>query len=256
VGGDAGQNSVTPRDAGARRRGSARKRFRPSLLSTLQAHRIRLWLALAGKGLLRLKVEVEGLEHVPAGEPLILAAAPHRNWIDPFLLLSVMPATPRLYFVGAAHVFSNERWKRLAIDLAGGMVPVSTSGRGQPNREAIELSLAILGVGNRVGIFPEGWVKGSASEVEPLRRGVAFLSEHSQCRVLPIGLAGTMELWRGKTLRVRIAPPLDALPAGATRAEEREYADQLREVLQQSLPPPPPEPASGKKPWRWLTKLM
>jgi hypothetical protein len=51
------------------------ERFRPTLWSALQARRIKLWLTLVGKGLLRFNIEVEGLELVPQGEPLIVAAA-------------------------------------------------------------------------------------------------------------------------------------------------------------------------------------
>src|SRR5215218_3505469 len=85
--------------AGDRSRG---ERFRPTLWSALQARRIRLWLTLVARGLLRLSIEVEGLELVPRGESLIVAAAPHRNWIDPFLILQVMPPVPRTYFLAAA----------------------------------------------------------------------------------------------------------------------------------------------------------
>ena len=90
----------------------------------------------------------------------------------------------------------------------------------------------------------------------PLRRGVAFISQHSGCRVLPIALGGTTDLWRGKTLRVRIAPPLDALPQGANRQEEQIYVENLRVVLQDALPLEPAEPPDGKKPWRWLTRIL
>jgi 1-acyl-sn-glycerol-3-phosphate acyltransferase len=239
-------------------REAAHRRYRPSFLSTLQAWRIRLWLALVGKRILRLNIEVVGLEHVPPGEPLIVAAAPHRSWIDPFVLLLVLPPTPRLYFVGSADASRNSWWKRAAIDFAGGMVPVSTAATGQKkfNRDGLELSLAILAAGNRVGIFPEGWAAGAAADVEPLRRGVAFLSQQSGRRVLPVALAGTKELWRGKTLRVRIAPPVDALAHGASRQDEQAYVDRLRDVLHAVLPPPPPDPGSDKKPWRWLTELL
>src|SRR5512134_4001492 len=68
---------------GNRSQGGANvRRFRPTLWSALQARRIKLWLALVGLGLFRFKIEVEGLEHMPRGEPLIIAAAPHRNWVD------------------------------------------------------------------------------------------------------------------------------------------------------------------------------
>jgi 1-acyl-sn-glycerol-3-phosphate acyltransferase len=229
-------------------------RFQPSFWSALQARRIKLWLALVARWLFRFKVEVEGLEHVPAGEPVIVAAAPHRGWIDPFLILSVLPPLPRTYFLAAADTAGQRWWKRFLIGLAGGMVPVAT--RGQFNRDGLELSLAILKQGNRIGIFPEGWEDKPDPEVMPLKRGVAFISEHSGRRVLPVALAGAKELWRGKTLRVRIAPPLDALPAGADRNEEQAYVDHLRAVLQESVPAEPPDPPDGKKPWRWLTRML
>jgi 1-acyl-sn-glycerol-3-phosphate acyltransferase len=241
----------------AEKRGDDRSRagrFRPTVWSALQARRIKLWLALVGTGLLRLNIEVQGLEHVPRGEPLIVAAAPHRNWIDPLLILRVLPPLPRTYFLAAADTTGNQWWKRVLIGLAGGMVPVAT--RGQLNRDGLELALAILAQGNRVGIFPEGWGPKPDPEIMPLKRGVAFISEHSGCRVLPVALAGTTDLWRGKTLRVRIAPPLTALPPGANRHEEQTYVDDLRAILQDALPPEPPEPADGKKPWRWLTRAL
>ena len=48
--------------------------------------------------------------------------------------------------------------------------------------------------------------------------------------MLPVALAGTTDLWRGKTLRVRIAPPLDALPLGpiATRSRPTSMACERR----------------------------
>jgi 1-acyl-sn-glycerol-3-phosphate acyltransferase len=142
----------------------------------------------------------------------------------------------------------------MLIELAGGMVPVAT--RGQLNRDGLELALGILERGNRVGIFPEGWGAKPDPEIMPLKRGVAFISEHSGRRVLPVALAGTTDLWRGKTLRVRIAPPLDALPPGANRQEEQAYVDNLRVVLLAAVPPEPEEPSDGRKPWRWLTRVL
>ena len=229
------------------------RRFRPTLWSALQARRIKLWLTLLGKGLFRFRIDVEGLQHIPAGEPLIVAAAPHRNWIDPLLILSVLPPLPRNYFLSAVGVRSDQRWRQALLHIAGGMVPVERT--GQLNREGLALALRILAQGNRVGIFPEGWEATTDPAILPLKRGVAFLSEHSGRRVLPVSLAGTSELWRGKTLRVRIAPPLPALAAGANRVEAQVFVDRLRAVLQVVAPPPPPEPADGQKPWLWLTKV-
>jgi 1-acyl-sn-glycerol-3-phosphate acyltransferase len=251
-----GEETDSPTSLGEKRGDDRRhaERFRPTVWSALQARRISLWLTLVGKGLLRFNIEVEGLQHVPRGEPLIVAGAPHRNWIDPFLILQVLPPLPRTYFLAAADTTGNRWWKRMVIELAGGMVPVAT--RGQLNRDGLELALGILERGNRVGIFPEGWGSKPDPEIMPLKRGVAFISQHSGRRVLPVALAGATDLWRGKTLRVRIAPPLDALPPGANRHEEQAYVDGLRAVLLAAVPPEPEEPSDGRKPWRWLTRAL
>lgn len=251
------QSATASEDVNERRANSAnqRGRFRANWFSAFQAWRIRLWLTLVGKGLLRLKLEVEGLEYVPDGEPLIVAAAPHRSWIDPFLILLALPPLPRLYFVAASDTAGARWWKTLAVNIAGGMAPVST--KGGLNRDGLETSLAILEGGNRLGIFPEGWGNNTAPfEVLPLKRGVAFLSEHSGRRVLPIGLSGTADLYRGATLRVRVAPPLAALPPGADRNQEQRFVGELQEVLRASMPAPPSDSPSGKKPWRWLRRML
>ena len=230
--------------------------FRSTLASQVQARVVRRLLLVIGRGIFRLRFEFRGLEHVPTGEPLIVAAAPHRNWIDPFLIVMALPVGPRIYFLGSAEGMFNRWWKRTVLWAVGGVIPVST--QGQLNREGLETSLQILAADQRLGLFPEGWNQESKppDEIQPIRRGVAFLAERSARRVLPIGLAGTQELWRGKTLRLQVGEPLDPPPAGATRAEETTYAERLAEALRAVLPPLPPEPSNGHKPWPWLTRLL
>lgn len=222
----------------------------------LQARLSRRILRLLGHGLFRLRFEFRGLEHVPRGEPLIVAAAPHRNWIDPFLIVIALPPEPRVYFLGSAEGMFNTWWKRAVIAALGGVVPVSTA--GHLNREGLETSLRILATDRRLGLFPEGWQQEAKppDEIQPIRRGVAFLAERSGRRVLPIGLAGSQELWRGKMLRLQVGPPLDPPPPRADRATENAYAQRLTEALRAALPPLPPEPRDGRKPWPWLTRLL
>jgi 1-acyl-sn-glycerol-3-phosphate acyltransferase len=213
-------------------------------------------LLVLGRGLFRLRFENEGLQYVPRGEPLIVAAAPHRNWIDPFLVVMALPPEPRIVYLGSAEGMFSTWWKRLVLVVIGGVVPVSTT--GQLNRHALDTSLAILAQGRSLGLMPEGWdQEGEPPDVvQPIKRGVVFLASHSGRRVLPIGLAGTQELWRGKTLRLRVAPPLDPPPSGADRATETAFVEQLTRALVEALPPLPPEPTNGRKPWPWLTRLL
>lgn len=244
---------ATPQPATGR---PPRRTHNPSLVSRIQARVGRRLLRFIGQTLFGFKFQIEGLEHVPPGEPVIVAGGPHRGWIDSFLILIALPASPRINYLGSAQAMFNRRWKRVILNLMGGVVPVSSL--GQLNREGLETSLAILNGGNSLGLFPEGWGHhhDDPLTVSEFKRGVAFLSQRSGRRVLPVGLTGTQQLWRGKTLSLRVGPPLDALDPAAGKAEQQDYANQLRAAVQAAMPLPPTEPAGDPRPWQWLSGLL
>jgi 1-acyl-sn-glycerol-3-phosphate acyltransferase len=205
-----------------------------------------------GERLFGFRIEVQGREHVPRGEPLLVAGGPHRNWVDGFLLIIALPAWPRLWFLASEFVVATW-WKRLIVRLAGGFEPVSTS--SALNREALTAALRVLERGERLATFPEGWdhLDASLTEMGELRRGVAFIAQQSRRRVLPLAIAGSKPLWRGKTLRVRIGPPLDPPSATAGKAEQQAWSDELRATLQDLIPPQPPTISVARRRWPWLT---
>jgi 1-acyl-sn-glycerol-3-phosphate acyltransferase len=229
---------------------------RPSLLSRIQARVGRRLLSVIGRRLFGFKFDLRGLEHVPPGEPVIVAAAPHRGWIDSFLIIIALPPSPRVYYLGSAQAMFNRWWKRAILGLMGGVVPVSSL--GQLNREGLETSLTILNNGGSLGVFPEGWghLDDDPNQIGEFKRGVAFLSQRSGRRVLPVGLAGTNQLWRGKTLTLQVGPPLDALDPKAGKAEQQAFTNQIRAAIQSVAPPPAAEPAGNKRVWQWLTRLL
>jgi 1-acyl-sn-glycerol-3-phosphate acyltransferase len=230
--------------------------FEPTRLSRLQGWLGRAAVLAIARWLLQLRIEARGLQHVPPGEPVIVAAGPHRSWIDAFVLLMALPPEPRLWFLGSADALFRSWRRRAALRLAGGVVPVDV--RGGLNRAALETCVAILVAGNRLAVFPEGWdhMDAAPDALEPFKRGVAFLSQQSGRRVIPAGLAGTQEVWRGKTLRVEFGPPLPALPPGAGRASVAAWAAELQAAVAAILPPLPPEPVDERKRWRWLNGLL
>ena len=208
-----------------------------------------------GTRLFGFRIEVSGRENVPAGQPLIVAGGPHRNWVDGFLLLVALPPQPRLVFLASENV-SDRGWKRLLVRLAGGFQPVSTT--STLNREALDAALLVLARGDQLGIFPEGWdhLDGPLREIGPLRRGLAFVAQQSGRCVLPVALAGSKPLWRGKTLRVRIGTPLDPPPMDARKSEQEIWSDELRATLEELIPPEPPEIPLERRRWLWLTDLF
>jgi 1-acyl-sn-glycerol-3-phosphate acyltransferase len=225
------------------------------LLRAAQARFSRLVVNLIGRGLFGFRIEVSGREHVPAGEPVIVAGGPHRNWVDGFLLMIALPATPRLTFLASENV-SNSLWKRVVVHVAGGFEAVSFT--SAVNREALAAAQAVLRRGDRLGIFPEGWdhLEGPPREIGAFRRGIAFIAQQSGRRVLPVALAGAKPLWRGKTLRVHIGLPIDPPPQDAGRAAQQTWSDSLRATLQDLIPPEPPEVLRRQRRWPWLTDLF
>lgn len=216
-------------------------------------HRIVRWIATR---LFRFRIEVAGRERVPPGEPLIVAGGPHRNWIDGFLLLLALPASPRVIFLGSAGGLFNTWWKWAILSAAGGFAVVSD--RGESNRAAIDAALAVLADGGRLGIFPEGWahLEADPERVLPVQRGVAFIARESRRRTLPVAIAGAKPLWRGKTLRIRIGDSIPPPPPNASRAEQQAWAEGLRAALESMIPPQPPLPVDGDGPWPWLTTIF
>lgn len=221
----------------------------------VQARFSRLVVNLIGRGLFGFRIEVSGAEHVPAGEPLIVAGGPHRNWVDGFLLMIALPALPRLTWLASENV-SDRFWKRVLVFIAGGFEPVSST--SALNREVLAAAQEVPRRGDRLGIFPEGWdhLEDPMREIGAFRRGVAFIAQQSGRRVLPVALAGAKPLWRGKTLRVHIGIPVNPPAGDAGRAAQQAWSDGLRATLEGLIPPEPPEIPVGARRWAWLTDLF
>ncbi len=224
-------------------------------IRTFQAHFTVGGVRFIGTRIFGFRVEVSGRENVPAGEPLIVAGGPHRNWVDGFLLLVALPPEPRVTFLASENV-SDRWWRRALVRLAGGFEPVST--QSTLNREALDAALRVLKRGDRLGIFPEGWdhLEDPMRQIGDFRRGLAFIAQQSGRRVLPVALAGSKPLWRGKTLRVRIGTPLDPPPMDAGKVAQQTWSDGLRTTLQELIPPEPPEIPLEQRRWTWLTEIF
>lgn len=227
----------------------------PQSIQRLRARVVTHGVRFIATRIFGLRIEASGREHVPPGEPLIVAGGPHRNWIDGFLLIVAMPPLPRLTFL-ASETADDLWWRGLIVKMTGGFEPVSTT--SALNREALAAAERVLARGDRLGIFPEGWhhLQAEQREIGELRRGVAFIAQQSGRRVLPVALAGSKPLWRGKRLRIAIGPPL-APPAPSDRREAQEaWSEALRATLQALLPPEPPEIPLTQRRWTWLTDWL
>jgi 1-acyl-sn-glycerol-3-phosphate acyltransferase len=126
----------------------------------------------------------------------------------------------------------------------GGVIPVE-SGDVEHLSEAVGGALARGGV---VAIFPEGKTGPAEGKLQQLRHGVAHFAVRNRAPLVAVGLAGTLELWRGKRICLRVGRTLELhgdVPADMPALEEA-----MREAL------PPYRDPGGARPWAWLTTLL
>ena len=207
----------------------------------LRFHFARLLLRLILGSLFR--VRLEGSERLPRSGAYLLACN-HLSWVDPFLLLAWLPASPRIHFLGRRSAIYNRTWKRWVLQFMGGVIPVE-SGDIEHLSEAVGGALARGGV---VAIFPEGKTGRAEGELQELRHGIAHFSARSRAPLVALGLAGTLELWRGKRIDIRVGRTLEL--HGNVASDMVAVDEAMREALPTYRDP------GGARPWSWLTTLL
>jgi glycerol-3-phosphate O-acyltransferase / dihydroxyacetone phosphate acyltransferase len=162
-------------------------------------------------------VEVTGLERIPRTGPVLLVANHHGGFIDPALLVAMIPRPIR--FLAMASLF---RILPLRPLLAfGGAIPVhrardaAEDGAGtRRNVDAFAACFAHLRDGGAIGIFPEGEASDEA-HVIPIRTGAAriALGAHSRgamgLRIVPVGLIYEDKQRARSRAYVRVGDPIE-----------------------------------------------
>lgn len=215
-----------------------------------------------------LRWTVEGREHLPAGGGYIIACAIHRSWIDAPLLIASLPLEPRIWSIGSGVAAFKSRWTGWLLRRLGGLLPVY---RGGTDVEVhVEAARAVVEAGAVFAIFPEGTRHGDPLEPTPFRRGVGLIALRTGAPIVPVVMAGTHELYRGRRLAVRVLPPTTALELAALTeppipgtAGEIEAARRVTAELQSLMAPPAAamaraceDPPTARRRWRWLTTLV
>jgi 1-acyl-sn-glycerol-3-phosphate acyltransferase len=178
------------------------------------------------------RLEVSGLENLPAEGPYILAAN-HLHVLDPAIGLLLVPRRA----VGLA----KDRWSRPPFGwLLGGMGDLVYVGRNP--RGALATSIEVLRSGAVLAILPEG-TRSPTGALLRGQRGVAMVAARAPAPIVPAAAYGqerAMESWRRLRrvlVRVRIGRPVE-VPAG-THSRERlqAQADDLMRTIAAMLPP-------------------
>ncbi|MFF9310388.1 lysophospholipid acyltransferase family protein [Streptomyces sp. NPDC014748] len=157
---------------------------------------------------------IEGLEHVPASGPAIVAGN-HLSFSDHFLMPAILRR--RITFLAKAEYFTGPGLKgRLtaAFFRSAGQIPVDRSGK-EAGRAAIREGLGVLRRGELLGIYPEG-TRSPDGRLYKGKVGVAVMAIEAGAPVVPCAMIGTFEAQppgrvvpRIRPVVIRFGEPLD-----------------------------------------------
>lgn len=215
------------------------------------------------------RVDATGFDALPhrdarrAGAGCLVVAAPHRAWIDPFLLLAAWPpGAARLVWFGDGPTMTRSWWRRWLFPRLG-MIPI-TPGSGGPRAYA-GLAAQVLSAGAALVIFPEKGPPSRPEETRTIAPGFAYLALFAGAPVVPVVLAGTHRIVRRSSFTVDALRAIDVgaadeqvfTPRGRRRAAE--LTERYRAVVTAVLPDRSAL-ADTRRParerWRWLATLF
>jgi 1-acyl-sn-glycerol-3-phosphate acyltransferase len=187
-------------------------------------------------------VRVEGIEHVPASGPAILAFNHVSSLDGPVLAIEVARRIRReTRFLVAAEFFAKRRfgWILRTYD------QISIQ-RGAGDVEALEEAVATVRQGALAAIAPEGIVNNDgATSLQRIRAGTARVALPTGAPIVPVGMWGTQRRWPrsglryGRPFRPRLAivfgPPM--LPTGDVTHQDdiADLSDRLGSRIQQQV---------------------
>ena len=219
---------------------------------------------------LRIRVRVEGREHVPRSGAFIVSGLPHRTWVDPFLLWGWLPSEPRLVFFGDARAMGRSRLRRAVLRVVGGVIPIPTAHQAGAVETHFAAATGALAAGAAFCLFPETGPEAPLRSIRRLGAGVGYIALRSGAPVVPVAIGGNHELFFGRTIIVRVLPPVSALelarvvaPPEPGSGEEREAVHRVLDALAAVVASPvveahdaaEPRPGTRKR-MTWLTTLF
>jgi 1-acyl-sn-glycerol-3-phosphate acyltransferase len=209
---------------------------------------VRAFFLLVIHALFRVRVEHRGrFVHEPA-----IYCFNHLNWVDPLVLLAVLPGRPRFAMFGPKEEDMRRGVRNRLIAWAGFGIPY------RPGKtdliETTRRVQRVLADGWIIVIAGEGRIHRGERELLPLAEGTAYFALRAGVPIVPIAINGTSWLGFRRPIRIRVGEPLRGERRPTREAVETltvRTADVLRTMVADYADPPPPGPFG-----RWLTELF
>jgi 1-acyl-sn-glycerol-3-phosphate acyltransferase len=196
-------------------------------------YRMAMAIARLGVRAAGVRVEITGVEHVPAGVSCIFLAN-HVSNLDPPILFPALP--------GQASVMLKKELMRIPV-LGTAMrmakfVPVERGSKRESAQASVTAAAEAVRAGLHFLIFPEG-TRSKTGRLQPFKRGPFYLAMDTGAPVVPVVISGTGKLMhKGSAriypglVRVQMLPPI--YPASFATREDLMRA--ARAAIAEALP--------------------
>lgn len=196
-------------------------------------YRVAMWIMKTGVRAAGVRVEVEGLENIPAGRSCIFMCN-HVSNLDPTVVLPVVP--------GRCSVLLKKELMSIPI-LGTAMrmakfVPVERGGKRDAAQASVTAAVEALQSGLHIMVFPEG-TRSRDGRLAAFKKGPFFLAQQTLAPIVPIALSGTETMMHKGSVaitpgvaHVRLLPVVE--PAKFANREETLRA--VRRAIAEALP--------------------
>jgi len=160
-------------------------------------YHVSLFIVRMGCALARIRVDVTGLERVPAAEACIFLSNHVSNLDAPTLFPRIPGRTSALLKRSLMHIPVFGRGLRLAD-----FIPVDRDGRVESAQESIETAKRVLAKGIHITTFVEG-TRSLDGRLLPFKKGPFYLAMETGAPCVPVSIHGTESMMAKGSLRIR-----------------------------------------------------
>ncbi len=151
-------------------------------------YRVAMWITNAGVRAAGIKIEITGLENIPAGRSCIFMSN-HVSNLDPPVVLPLLP--------GRCSVLLKEQLMNIPIlgraMQMGKFVPVVRGSSRGAAQMTVAAAADALRSGLHILVYPEG-TRSRDGKLSTFKKGPFFLAQETQAPILPIVVSGTQSM--------------------------------------------------------------
>lgn len=183
------------------------------------------------------RLQVEGLDNVPAAGPAILMIN-HVAFLDPVMLIACVQRR----IVPMSKI---ENLRLPGVSLLIRLWGAINVRRGEVDRAALRQAMEALQAGHLLLMAPEG-TRSKSGELQEPHDGIAYVATRTSALVVPVGIVGTPDVarnwkqWRRTTVHVTFGRPFYFETEGA-RVGREALSQMTREAMYQLAAMLPPQ---------------